>query len=140
MIPRARLEDVIEADIQRLIDHGIREGRTLDFKGAQTLTRDGMLTSDERSKLAEDVCAFANAYGGDLVIGVETFGKSEGDSAVAKAIAPVLVDNLDATLLELVSSLRDALEPQLATLQAKPVPVATWWDDKSPWSAVQRTY
>lgn len=125
MIPRARLEDVIEADIQRLIVHGVREGRTLDFKGAQTFTRDGMLTSDEKSKLAEDVCAFANAYGGDLVIGVETFDKTEGDSAVAKAIAPVLVDNLDATLLELVSSLRDALEPQLATLQAKPVPVAT---------------
>lgn len=28
MIPCARLEDVIEADIQRLIAHDVREGRT----------------------------------------------------------------------------------------------------------------
>lgn len=118
MIPRAKLENVTEADIQQLIDHGVREGRTLDFKVAAELTK------DSRQGLAEDVCAFANAFGGDLVIGLEPFDKSEGDSAAAKAIDPVRTPNLDATLLELVSSLRDALEPRLATLHAHPVPLA----------------
>lgn len=125
MIPRTRLEEITEIDIQRLIDNGVREGRTLDFKSAQTFTRDGRLTPDEKAKLAEDVCAFANAFGGDLVIGLEPFEKAEGDSAVAKAIVPVQVTNLDAMLLDLVNSLRDALEPQLATLHAHPVPVAS---------------
>ncbi len=32
MIPRARLQEVTEADIQGLIDHGVPEGRTLDYK------------------------------------------------------------------------------------------------------------
>ena len=118
MIPKAKLEDVTETDILRLINHGVREGRTLDFKVAAELTK------DNRQGLAEDVCAFANALGGDLVIGVAPFGKTEGDSAVAKAMDPVHVTNLDAALLDLVSGLRDSLEPQLATLQAHPVPLA----------------
>ncbi|CAB3773925.1 transcriptional regulator [Burkholderia paludis] len=124
MIPRTRLEDVTEADIQRLIDNGVRESRTLDFKRELDLTHDGKLTPDEKGKLAEDVCAFANAFGGDLVIGLEPFPRTEGDSAVARAIVPVRVTNPDAMLLDLVNSLRDALEPQLATLHARPVPVA----------------
>lgn len=115
MIPRARLEDVSEADIQQLIGHGVREGRTLDFKDRLDLSKDG------KQALAEDVCAFANTLGGDLVIGLAPADKAEGDTAVAKSIEPVHVDNLDATLLELVSSLRDSLEPQLATLHAHPI-------------------
>ncbi len=118
MIPRPKLEDITEADIQRLIDHGVREGRTLDFKIAAELSK------ENRQGLAEDVCAFANTIGGDLVIGLEPFDKREGDSAAAKAIDPVHVPNLDATLLDLVSSLRDSLEPRLATLHAHPVPLA----------------
>ncbi len=117
MIPRTKLEDITEADIQRLIDHGVREGRTLDFKVAAELAK------DSRQGLAEDICAFANALGGDLVIGLEPFDKREGDSAAAKAIDPVRVPNLDSTLLDLVSSLRDSLEPRLSTLHAHPVPL-----------------
>lgn len=124
MIPRTHLEDVSEADIQRLIDSGVREGRTLDFKSARAFSKDGKLTDDQKDKLAEDVCAFANAWGGDLVIGLEPIKKTEGDAAVAKAIVPVQVTNLDAILQTLENSLRDALEPRLATLQTRAVPVA----------------
>jgi hypothetical protein len=118
MIPRAKLSEIAEADLQRLIDHGTREGRTLDFKEAAALAK------DNRQALAEDVCAFANTVGGDLVIGVQPVGRREGDSAMAKAFDSVRVSNLDETLLELVNSMRDALEPQLATLQVQPVPLA----------------
>ncbi|HVW53894.1 MAG TPA: ATP-binding protein [Trinickia sp.] len=118
MIPCPRVEDITEADIQRLVEHGAREDRMLEFKRELDLSRDG------KQEVAEDACAFANAFGGDLVFGLEAFDKREGDSAVARAIAPVRVPNLDATLLDLVNSLRDSLEPQLATLHAHPVPLA----------------
>jgi hypothetical protein len=119
MIPGARLEDITEADIQRLIDHSVREGRTLDFKDRLDLSDDGKRT------LSEDVCAFANAIGGDLVFGLVPTDKREGDSAVAQSIAPIHVPNLDVTLQTLVNTARDSLEPQLATVQAHPVRLAT---------------
>ena len=87
----------------------------LDFKVQLDLSKDG------KQALAEDICAFANAFGGDLVIGLVSPDKRDGDTAVARDFAPLHVDNLDAVLLGLVSSLRDSLEPQLATLQAHPV-------------------
>ena len=64
MIPRAKLDEIDETIIQRLIDDGFRESRTLDFKERLDLSKDG------RQALAEDVCAFANAVGGDLVFGI----------------------------------------------------------------------
>jgi hypothetical protein len=69
---------------------------------------------DGRQALAEDVCAFANTVGGDLVFGmaVATF---DGDSAVASGIRPIVVDDLDAELLKLTSFLRDAVEPRVTT-------------------------
>ncbi len=51
MIPRARLQEVTEADIQGLIDHGVPEGRTLDYK------RDWPRDQDARFEIAKDVFA-----------------------------------------------------------------------------------
>jgi hypothetical protein len=106
MIPRARLDDINEAVIRQLIDSECRESRTLDYKEQLDLSKDG------RHALAEDVCAFANTVGGDLVFGmaVATF---DGDSAVASGIRPIVVDDLDAELLKLTSFLRDAVEPRV---------------------------
>ena len=41
MIPRAKFDEIDEADIQRLIDDGVRESRTLDFNGAARSVRGG---------------------------------------------------------------------------------------------------
>ncbi|MCI0152096.1 ATP-binding protein, partial [Paraburkholderia sediminicola] len=113
MIPRARLDTVTEADIQDLIDHGVRESRTLDYK------RDWPTDRDARTELAKDVCAFANALGGDLVFGI----REEGGAAAA--IVPLQFANLDAELLALTSALRDLLEPRVSGgLHPHPVPVA----------------
>ncbi|CAE6887681.1 helix-turn-helix domain-containing protein [Paraburkholderia domus] len=113
MIPRARLDAVTEADLQDLIDHGVRESRTLDYK------RDWPAGRDARAELAKDVCAFANSLGGDLVFGM----REEGGAAAE--IVPLQFANLDADLLALTSALRDLLEPRVSGgLHAHPVPLA----------------
>jgi predicted HTH transcriptional regulator len=57
-----------ERDIQELIDEGVKESLTLDYKGSRALN-----TSDSRKQieLSKDVSAFANSAGGTLVYGVE---------------------------------------------------------------------
>ncbi|WP_369008110.1 ATP-binding protein [Trinickia symbiotica] len=45
------------------MDDEFRESHTLDFKDRLDLSKDG------KQALAEDVCAFANTVGGDLVFG-----------------------------------------------------------------------
>ncbi|SEF13838.1 Putative DNA-binding domain-containing protein [Burkholderia sp. WP9] len=87
MIPHARLDAVTEADLQTLIDHGVRESRTLDYK------RDWPADRDARTELAKDVCAFANTMGGDLVFGMREEGGAAAaivplPSSEAKVIAP----------------------------------------------------
>lgn len=113
MIPRARLDDIDEAVIQQLLANEVRESRTLDFKEQLDLTQEG------RRALAEDICAFANTVGGDLVFGIrEVHG-------VANNVLPVVVANLDDELLTLTNFLRDAVEPRVTTaLLSHAVPVA----------------
>ncbi|WP_434116263.1 AlbA family DNA-binding domain-containing protein [Paraburkholderia caffeinilytica] len=114
MIPRARLDAVTEADLQALIDHGVRESRTLDYK------RDWPADRDARLELAKDVCAFANSLGGDLVFGM----REEGGAAVE--VVPLRLANLDAELLALTNALRDLLEPRVSGgLHPHPVPLAS---------------
>lgn len=114
MIPKARLDAVIEADLLALIDHGVRESRTLDYK------RDWPADRDARTELAKDVCAFANTHGGDLVFGMLEQG------GVAARLEPLQFADLDADLLALTDALRDLLEPRVSGgLHAHPVPLAT---------------
>ncbi|WP_166911037.1 MULTISPECIES: ATP-binding protein [unclassified Burkholderia] len=114
MIPRARLQEVTEADIQGLIDHGVPEGRTLDYK------RDWPRDQDARFEIAKDVCAFANALGGDLIFGVGE--SSEG----GHSLAPLRLADVDKELLAIVNSMRDLLEPRVSGgLLAHPVLLQT---------------
>ncbi|WP_257168374.1 helix-turn-helix domain-containing protein [Bradyrhizobium sp. SRS-191] len=55
------------ADLQRLVDEGLEESLTLDYKASPALIRDGK-GPDE---LCKDVSALANSAGGQLVYGVE---------------------------------------------------------------------
>ncbi|VWD65300.1 helix-turn-helix domain-containing protein [Burkholderia contaminans] len=102
MIPRARLHEVTEADIQNLIDNGVPESRTLDYK------RDWPNSLEARVEIAKDICAFANTLGGDLIFGVvEKCG-------VADRIVPLDLANVDSELLTVVNAMRDLLEPRIS--------------------------
>ncbi|MFK4446459.1 hypothetical protein ABH944_006652 [Caballeronia udeis] len=114
VIPHARLDAATEQDIENLIDHGVRESRTLDYK------RDWPTDRDSRIAVAQDVCAFANTVGGDLVFGID-----DKKTGIATKVSPIHVENIDKELLALTSFLRDSLEPRVTGgLIAHAVPIA----------------
>jgi hypothetical protein len=85
------------------------EGKLLDFK--QELKLD---TADERKEFLSDVCSFANASGGDLIIGVDKNYKVVGlHSGV----------NEDTYQQQLNNLLRDSMEPRLYPPDMKTVDV-----------------
>lgn len=93
-----------EEDLFTLLNNDdFREGQFLDYKR----TFEFLETSDKNQKakakneFRNDVCSFANADGGDLIIGI-----SEKDGLAAN-IKPVSIDNIDKFELEL----RNALLP-----------------------------
>ena len=102
MLPN-NISDVSLTDVQTLCDNHVLESRSLDFK-AEAI---GRVDRDKREFLA-DVCAFANASGGDLILGVK-----EKDG-VADEVCGIEVDNPDEEKLRLINIIRDGLEPRIS--------------------------
>jgi predicted HTH transcriptional regulator len=55
-----------KADLQRLVDEGLEESLTLDYKASPSLSRDGK----NPEELCKDVSALANSAGGQLIYGI----------------------------------------------------------------------
>lgn len=108
-----RLEEITEAHLQGLIDNGVREGRRIDYKEAV-----GRRDEDKREFLA-DVSSFANAAGGDLLIGV-----AESD-AVASALPGIEKAGVEAEILRLESLVRDGIDPRIPGLATHAVELAS---------------
>lgn len=97
-----RLEELDEAKLQKLCDERCPESGTLDFK------RDIPGTSDkDKHEFLKDVCALANAEGGDLVYGIDE------DRGVAKDIVPITSEMADSAKRRLGQVLDAGLEPRL---------------------------
>ena len=56
-----------KADLQRLVDEGLEESLTLDYKASPSLSRDGK----NPEELCKDISALANSAGGQLIYGIE---------------------------------------------------------------------
>ncbi len=100
MIPKP-LNDITLADVERLKDNGIPEGKTIEYKAE--------LPSENKRFLAA-VTSFANTTGGDLLIGVAEKGGAPTD------ICGIEVSDADKLMLKLESTCRDNVEPRLRPL------------------------
>jgi len=96
-----RLTDVGPQDIQTLCDNKVLESRFIEFKAEAIGGGD-----KERREFLADVSAFANASGGDLVLGVKT------KDGAADEVCGIVLDDVDKEKLRLVSIVRDGLEPR----------------------------
>lgn len=72
-----------EADLQKLVDGGIEESLTLEYKSSAALTKD----DKKRDEMCKDVSAMANSAGGQIIYGIEETGHKpsrvdEGTSAI----------------------------------------------------------
>ena len=71
------------ADLQRIVDEGLEESLTLDYKASPALTREGK-GPDE---LCKDVSALANSAGGQIVYGIEEDKATRKPSRVDDGVA-----------------------------------------------------
>jgi len=92
------LDALTEEDLRGLVERGIEEGPHLDFK----LKLPG--NKEEKKELARDVAAFANAYGGYLIFGVQEEG---GDARELVG----LEGNPDQNASGVENTIRDRTEP-----------------------------
>ncbi len=113
-------------DVNELIASQVPESERFEFK--ETLPSGGQnpdpwiqgsnrISGRAKDKLLAEAVAFANAYGGALLIGVE---ESDTDLGVASAIQPIPRCQELADRLRLV--FRDRVEPQLPRLEIHGIP------------------
>ena len=96
------LDHITEQDLLDLIQNGIQEDKTLEYKQELKLQRDG----DKKEFLA-DVSAMANAAGGDLV-----FGMTEQDGIPEELIGLAGV-NIDQEKLRIENLLASGIKPRI---------------------------
>jgi hypothetical protein len=107
------LDQIIEADLQRLIAAGAAESLYIDYK--QQTYANG---ENDHVEFLADISSFANTAGGDVVIGVaETNG-------IPRSIMPFAGDvGRERRRLEDIA--RTGLEPRLRNLRVRAVPIAS---------------
>jgi hypothetical protein len=107
MLPRS-LQDISIADLQSLIDAGVREGRAIDYKAEPPAGGDGA-----KKEFLADISSFANSGGGHLVIGV----KSKG--GIPTTFNPTKMDDPEKEVLRLENLVRDGVDPRIAGVSSK---------------------
>lgn len=109
----AKLESITATDLQSLIDTGVKEGKTIEFK--RDLPGD---SSDERKKLLRAICSLANTAGGDLIYGVEAV------DGVPVALPGLDGSDEDGIRLRIENSCRDGIQPRIPGLTMRLVTLA----------------
>ncbi len=106
-----RIEDINAQDLDALISGGVREGKTIEYKKELTIS-----TDKEKKEFLADVSSFANASGGDLIIGVRDL------DAVPQEIMGLAGFNADKDILRVENIIRDGIDPRVPGIRSVAVP------------------
>jgi hypothetical protein len=98
------LQDLDEQRLAEIVANGREEGQTLEYKRSMSFE-----SNEEKLKVLKAVSAFANTFGGDLVIGVD----APDGVPTSSSIVGVPTTEIDAFKLAFESFTRDSLEPSL---------------------------
>ena len=108
------LQAIDETWLSDLIANRTPESERLDFK------RELPQGSDKsRADFLKDVCAFANANGGDLIFGVEE------KNAEASGLCPITSEDPDAAMRRLGQMMESGIEPRFIGHQFHRIPIAS---------------
>jgi predicted HTH transcriptional regulator len=109
------LKELTEKRLAEVVSNGLEKDQTLEYKRSMPFE-----TSDERLKILKAVSAFANTFGGDLVIGVEA-----QDGIPRLPIIGIPSAEIDRLKLTYESVARDSFEPSLpaGTVVFQTVPI-----------------
>lgn len=97
------LDEITIDDLQRLVEDRVSEGKTIEYKRELNLN-----DIDHKRTLFSEVVSFANARGGDLVLGVD-----DDEDGVAVDISGMDVDSVDETRGQITHLLRQKVEPPI---------------------------
>ena len=110
-LDRSDFDAIDEKDLLDLIDVGVPEGPTIEYK------RDAYGPTD-RKEVLKDITSFANSGGGHVVIGME-----EEPAGVPKHLTGLAGVDLDKEINRLEALLRDGVEPRALGIRIRPVAV-----------------
>lgn len=111
----ADIKNIDESKLSEFLKLGMREGHYLDYKAALS----GTSVREQRIEFLKDVTAFANAAGGDILLGVKE--PSDGLSPSSQLLGIAGGDQL-ATGLERIAA--SSIDPRIPGLEVKPIPIA----------------
>lgn len=110
------LQEITQADLQRLIDEKINESKTLEYKQELPGNSDGGPV-----KILRSISSLSNTAGGDLLYGVAA------DEGIPVGLPGIATASQDEVVLRMESLCRNGLDPRLPHIEFHCVPVA---DDK----------
>lgn len=113
MLPYA-LDKIDALVLDEICKQRFSESSTIDFKEELTKNND-----QGKNELAKDVCALANADGGDLVFGI----KEERDGGTAESVVPLRGESFDEASRRFLQTLEAWIEPKIRGLQIRNIPV-----------------
>ena len=113
-------------DLNALINSRVQEDEQIEFKGGLPAEKGqvdpwyngGKLKKKAKTEILEESVAFANAFGGTLVLGIGE-KKSSNGPGVANKISPIPRCDALASSLELI--FRDCVEPHIPGLEIVPI-------------------
>lgn len=107
-----KLEEITQGDLQNLIDNKVVENRQIEYKLELSVNQ-----ASEKKEFLADVSSFANAAGGDLVIGM----KADSKTGEPIEINGLQLASVDAEILKIENLIRDGISPRIWDLRIQPI-------------------
>jgi Putative DNA-binding domain len=108
MLP-VNLNDLVPADIERLIESEVPESLTLDYKQELPTGQ-----SESKREFLYDVVAMANSAGGDLIYGIaERRSEDDKPTGIPDRLLGIQLSNPQEEEIRLSSCIRDCVTPKL---------------------------
>jgi hypothetical protein len=108
--------EIDKAYIESLIEDEVVEAKHLDYK--ETLPGD---TDREKNRFVEDICAFANAAGGDIFFGLGERKDTPGQKTGTPVYVGLKGVNFDQEKLRLEHIILNKIEPRISGIQFRVV-------------------
>jgi len=102
------IAEITLEDLQHLIDNGIGESKTLEYKKELHID-----TGDERKEFLADISAFANCDGGIIIYGIEEDIKTR----LPSNICGIIINNEDTMILKIENLIRDSIKPRIPEIK-----------------------
>jgi predicted HTH transcriptional regulator len=110
------LSAITESDLQHLTTESVRESQTLEYKRQAYSGKE-----EDTREMLHDISSMANAFGGDLLIGIEEDGEG-----VASAIPGI--EGAESEAARMVSSCLSNIQERIPGLATHVVPLSNGRD------------